>query len=92
MESQLILGPSTPRKAGRSVRAAATETNTTRTPAIPIDRINMNGKKSRPESPIRTAVPEKKMDLPAVATVRGMASETSKCPSSSRNRLTKNSA
>ena len=68
--------PRTASNAGRRVSAAATETKTTITPATPIERINMNGKKSRPESPIRTAVPEKKMDLPAVATVRGTASET----------------
>jgi len=34
----------------------------------------MNGKKSNPESPIKTASPEKKMDLPAVSTVLDTAS------------------
>ena len=56
------------------MRAAATETKTTITPATPIERMNMNGKKSSPESPMSTAVPEKKMDLPAVVTARGTAS------------------
>ncbi len=76
IESALTRCPRTPSTAGRSVRAAATETNTTSTPATPMDRMNINGKKSKPESPIRTAVPEKKMERPAVATVRCTASET----------------
>ena len=72
--SMLTFGPRTPSRAGRNVRAAKTETKTTTTPATPMERMNMKGKKSSPESPIRTAVPEKKMDRPAVATVRGTAS------------------
>jgi hypothetical protein len=36
--------------------------------------MNIKGKKSRPESPIDTAVPEKKMERPAVPTVHGTAS------------------
>jgi hypothetical protein len=51
-------------------------TKTTTTPATPIERMNMNGKKSRPLSPMRTAVPEKKIERPAVAIVRGTASAT----------------
>jgi hypothetical protein len=81
-----------PRKAGRSVKAARTETKTTTTPATPMERMNINGKKSRPESPIKTAVPEKKMDRPAVATVRGTASAAGKFSSSSLKRLTKKRA
>ena len=72
--SAFTLCPRTPRTAGSSVNAAHTETNTTTTPATPIERININGKKSNPESPIKTASPEKKMDLPAVATVLSTAS------------------
>src|SRR3712207_8130593 len=48
-ESQFTRCPSTPRDAGSSVRAVETEKKTTITPATPIERINMNGKKSRPE-------------------------------------------
>jgi hypothetical protein len=50
--------------------------------------MNVYGKNRRPVSPIRTAVPLKKMLLPAVSTVRGTASETGPCSSSSRKRLT----
>jgi TATA-binding protein-associated factor Taf7 len=74
MASLLIRDPRTPRRAGRSVNAARTDTKTTTTPATPIERMNIKGKNRRPESPINTAVPEKKMDRPAVATVRGTAS------------------
>jgi hypothetical protein len=37
--------------------------------------MNMYGKNSRPTRPMSTAVPLKKMLLPAVSTVRGIASE-----------------
>jgi hypothetical protein len=86
MRSALTRGPSTPSRAGSSVRAESTEKNTTSDPPRPIERIDMYGMTMRPSRPTRTARPEKKIDRPAWRTVSSTASSTGRpAASSSRN-------
>jgi len=71
-----------------SVRAAATDIATTREPPMPRERIMVDSKVRRPDSPTKTVAPEKNTAFPAVATVTTVARSTSPRESSSRKRLT----
>ena len=62
--------PAIESSAGSSVNAASTEKKTTTTPAMPTERKNMKSNMIRPERPIRTVSPEKKIARPAVALPR----------------------
>ena len=65
-----------PRIAGRNVRAKNTELMTTSEPAIPMERIAGASNRSRPDSPMATAMPLNMTALPEVATARSTASPT----------------
>ncbi len=90
--------PSTASSAGSTVRAAIIATSTAAMPPYPIERRKFCGKISREASDAATIRPENSTVRPAVAMVRATARLTlgrlsSGCAaSSSRNRLTTNSA
>ena len=80
--------PTTERSAGTRVRATATEAAMTTIPPIPMDRSIDSSKIRRPASPRAVVMPENRMALPAMPTVRATLSSTLCLSSSSRKRLT----
>ena len=89
--SRSMPGPTTPRRAGSNVRAAATATATTTAPAMPTERRIMNRNSVSPISPRRTVRPEKNTARPAVATVTRTASATALARASSRSSFVRTS-
>jgi hypothetical protein len=67
--SQSMRGPSSTSAAGRSVRAASTDTHTTIAPPTPTLRVSMIGLSSRPSRPMITVTPDQEIVRPARATV-----------------------
>jgi hypothetical protein len=75
------------------VSAATIATSTAAMPPNPIERRNISGNINSAASDTATVIPENTTVRPAVAIVRASASWTVACRgSSSRNRLTMNSA
>ena len=91
MGSASICLPITESSAGTSVSATTTDAAITTIPPIPIDLSIDSSKISRPISPRAVVIPEKRIALPAVATVTATLSSTSLSDSSSRYLLTINS-
>ncbi len=93
MRSESTRGPRTASSAGSTVSAPTIATSTAAMPPKPIDRRNTCGKNSSEASEIATVRPENATVRPAVRIVVASAASVL-CPrcSSSRNRLTTNSA
>ena len=93
MRSALIRGPSTASAAGRTVNDASIATATAAIPPYPMDFRKPWGNSSRLARARVTVMPETATVRPAVVIVRTTAAPGSRpARSSSRNRLTMNSA
>ena len=88
MGSESIRCPTTERSAGTRVRATATDAAITTIPPMPMDLSMDNSKMRRPARPRAVVMPENRMALPAIPTVRATLSSTLLLSSSSRKRLT----